>query len=161
MLEHSHAKAIPNALTIPVFSLSLRKNIMEDNKVKKLTKLTAMLLILAALASCDLCTLFGLDYDKGNEDQTPQQPTVEEAKDPGYFYTSGNTEDYLFIDAVELIPEENKLTAVDKEGEEETIDLTDNKYKLGRAIITVTLEPKERITLSCSDKDPLIYTYEE
>ena len=129
--------------------------------MNKPTKLTAMLLMITALASCDLCTLFGLDYNKGNEDQPTQQPTDEEAKEPGYFYTSGNTEDYLFIDAVELIPEENKLTAVDNEGKEESIDLTDNKYKLGRATITVTIEPKERITLTRSDKDPLIYTYEE
>ena len=129
--------------------------------MNKPTKLTAMLLMITALASCDLCTLFGLDYNKGNEDQPTQQPTDEEAKEPGYFYSSGNTEDYLSIDAVELIPEENKLTAVDKEGEEESIDLTDNKYKLGRATITVTIEPKERITLTRSDKDPLIYTYEE
>ena len=129
--------------------------------MKKLSKLTAMLLILTALASCDLCTLFGLDYNKGNEDQTTQRPSEEEPKDPGYFYSSGNTEDYLSIDAVELIPEENKLTAVDKEGEEESIDLTDSKYRLGRATITVTIEPQERITLTRSDKDPLIYTYEE
>ena len=129
--------------------------------MKKLSKLTAMLLILTALASCDLCTLFGLDYDPNPDSTTTEQPAEEETKEPGYFYSSGNTEDYLSIDAVELIPEENKLTAVDKEGEEESIDLTDNKYKLGRATITVTLEPKERITLSCSDKDPLIYTYEE
>ena len=127
--------------------------------MNKLTKLTAMLLILAALASCDLCTLFGLDYDKGKEDQTTQQPTEDEAKEPGYFYISGNTEDYLTIDAVELIPEENKLTVVDKEGKEESIDLTDNKYRLGRATITVTIETQERITLTRSDKDPLIYTY--
>lgn len=129
--------------------------------MKKLSKLTAMLLILTALASCDLCTLFGLDYDPNPDSTTTEQPAEEETKEPGYFYSSGNTEDYLSIDAVELIPEENKLTAVDKEGEEESIDLTDNKYKLGRATITVTLEPKERITLSCSDKEPLIYTYEE
>ena len=129
--------------------------------MKKLTKLTAILLIVAALASCDLCTLFGLDYSKGNEDQTTQRPSEEEPKNSGYFYTSGNTEDYLTIDAVELIPEENKLTAVDNEGKKESIDLTDSKYKFGRATITVMIEPKERITLSRSDKDPLIYTYEE
>ena len=130
--------------------------------MKRLTQFTAMLLILVALASCDLCTtLFGLDYDKGNEDQTTQQPAEDEAKEPGYFYTSGNTEDYLTIDAVELIPKENSLTAVSETGEEETIDLTDNKYRLGRSMITVTIEPKERITLTRSDKDPLIYTYEE
>ena len=125
--------------------------------MNKLTKLTAMLLIMTALASCDLCTLFGLDYDKGNEDQPTQQPAEEEVKDPGYFYTSGNTEDYLSIDAVELIPEKNKLTAVDKEGKEESIDLTNNKYKLGRATITVTIEQEDNITLTRSDKDPLIY----
>ena len=129
--------------------------------MKKLIKLTAMLLMITVLASCDLCTLFGLDYDKGNETPTTQNPTEEETKEPGYFYTSGNTKDYLSIDAVELIPEENKLTAVDKEGKEESIDLTDNKYKSGRATITVTIEPKERITLTRSDKDPLVYTYEE
>ena len=117
--------------------------------------LTALMLI----ASCDLCTLFGLDHNKGNEDQTTQQPTEDEAKDPGYFYTSGNTEDYLTIDAVELIPDESKLTAVDKEGKEESIDLTDNKYKLGRATITVTVEQNKIITFSRSDKDPLIFTY--
>ena len=120
-----------------------------------------LLTTLMLIASCDLCTLFGLDYSKDNEDQTTHQPEEDETKDPGYFYTSGNTEDYLSIDAVELIPEKNKLTAVDKEGKEESIDLTDNKYKLGRATITVTIEPKERITLTRSDKDPLIYTYEE
>ena len=129
--------------------------------MEKLTKLTAMLLIVAALASCDLCTLFGLDYSKGNEDQTTHQPTEEETKEPGYFYTSGNTEDYLTIDAVELIPEENKLTAVDNEGKEESIDLIDNKYRLGRVIITVIVEQDKTITLSRSDKDSLIYTYEE
>ena len=129
--------------------------------MEKLTKLTAMLFILAALASCDLSTLFGLDYDKGNEDQTTEQPAKEEEKKQGYFYTSGNTKDYLAIDAVGLIPEENKLIAVDKEGKEESIDLTDNKYKFGRATITATIEPKERITLTRSGKDPLIYTYEE
>ena len=131
-------------------------------KTSRMIRTGALLLTtLMLIASCDLCTLFGLDYSKDNEDQTTQHPTEDEAKEPGYFYTSGNTEDYLTIDAVELIPEENKLTAVDKEGKEESIDLTDNKYKLGRTTITVTLEPKERITLSCSDKDPLIYTYEE
>ena len=129
--------------------------------MNKLTKLTAMLLMITALASCDLCTLFGLDYDKGNEDQTTQRPSEEEAKDPGYFYTSGNTEDYLTIDAVELIPEENKFTAVSETGEEETINLTDNKYRLGRATITVEVDKDETITLTRSDKDPLIYTYEE
>ena len=120
-----------------------------------------LLTTLMLIASCDLCTLFGLDYDKGNETPTTQNPTEEETKELGYFYTSGNTEDYLTIDAVEIIPEENKLTAVDNEGQEESIDLTDNKYKLGRVTITVTIEPKERITLTRSDKDPLIYTYEE
>ena len=129
--------------------------------MKRLTKLTAMLLIITALASCDLCTLFGLDYDKGNEDQTTQRPAEEEANEPGYFYTSGNTEDYLSIDAVEIIPNESSITAVSATGGEETIDLTDNKYKSGRVTITVTIEPKERITLTQSDKDPLIYTYEE
>ena len=116
---------------------------------------------LMLIASCDLCTLFGLDYDKGNEDQTTQNPTEEETKEPGYFYTSGNIEDYLSIDAAELIPAEGKITAVDKEGKEESIDLTDNKYKLGRATITVTVEQDKTITFSRSDKDPLIYTYEE
>ena len=120
-----------------------------------------LLTTLMLIASCDLCTLFGLDYDKGNEDQTTQRPSEEEPKDSGYFYTSGNTEDYLSIDAVELIPAEGKITAVDKEGKEESIDLTDNKYRLGRATITVTIEPKERIALTRSDKEPLIYTYEE
>ena len=120
-----------------------------------------LLTTLMLIASCDLCTLFGLDYDKGNEDQTTQRPTEDETKDSGYFYSSGNTEDYLTIDAVELIPKENSLTAVSETGEEETIDLTDNKYRLGRSMITVTIEPKERITLTRSDKDPLIYTYEE
>ena len=131
-------------------------------KFSRMTRTGALLLTtLMLIASCDLCTLFGLDYDKGDEDQTTQRPSEEETKDPGYFYTSGNTEDYLAIDAVELILEENKLIAVDKEGKEESIDLTDNKYKLGRVTITVTIEPKERITLSCLDKNPLIYTYEE
>lgn len=129
--------------------------------MEKLTKLTAMLLIVAALASCDLCTLFGLDYSKGNEDQTTHQPTEEETKETGYFYTSGNTEDYLSIDAVEIIPAEDKITAVSETGEEETINLTDNKYRLGRATITVTIEPKEHITLTRSGKEPLVYTYEE
>ena len=119
--------------------------------------LTALMLI----TSCDLCTLFGLDYDKGNEDQTTQRPSEEETKEPGYFYTSGNTDDYLAIDAVEIIPNESSITAVSETGEEESIDLTDNKYKSGRVTITVTIEPKERITLTQSDKDPLIYTYEE
>ena len=130
--------------------------------MKRLTQFTAKLLILVALASCDLCTtLFGLDYDKGNEDQTTQQPAEDEAKEPGYFYTSGNTEDYLTIDAVELLPKENSLTAVSEAGEEETINLTDSKYKFGRTTITVMIEPKGRITLTRSDKAPLIYTYEE
>ena len=130
--------------------------------MRNLTKLTAMLLILAALASCDLCTtLFGLDYDKGNEDQTTQQPIEDETKEPGYFYTSGNTEDYLSIAAVEMIPGESKITAVDKEGKEESIDLIDGKFRLGRVIITVTVEQDKSITLTRSDKDPLIYTYEE
>ena len=80
--------------------------------MNKPTKLTAMLLMITALASCDLCTLFGLDYDKGNEDQTTQRPSEEEIKEPGYFYTSGNTEDYLSIDAVEIIPNESSITAV-------------------------------------------------
>ena len=129
--------------------------------MKKLIKLTAMLLMITALASCDLCTLFGLDYDKGNETPTTQTPTEEEIKDPGYFYTSGNTEDYLTIDAVEIIPGESEITAVDEEGKEESIDLTDNKYKLGRATIMVTVEQDKTITLTRSDKEPLIYTYEE
>ena len=129
--------------------------------MKKLIKLTAMLLMITALASCDLCTLFGLDYDKGNETPTTQNPTEEEIKDPGYFYTSGNTEDYLTIDAVEIIPGESEITAVDEEGKEESIDLTDNKYKLGRATIMVTVEQDKTITLTRSDKEPLIYTYEE
>ena len=129
--------------------------------MKKLTKLTTMLLIITALASCDLCTLFGLDYNPSTDDTTVDKPIEEETKDPGYFYTSGNTEDYLSIDAVELIPDENKLIAVDKEGKEESINLTGNKYKFGRTTITVTIEPKERIALTRSDKDPLIYTYEE
>ena len=120
-----------------------------------------MLLIVAALASCDLCTLFGLDYNKGNEDQPTQQPAEEEAKEPGYFYSSGNTEDYISIDAVEIIPNESSITAVDNEGKEESIDLTDSKYRLGRATITVTIEQNKTITLTRSDKDPLIYTYEE
>ena len=120
-----------------------------------------LLTTLMLIASCDLCTLFGLDYNKDNEDQTTQRPSEEEAKNPGYFYSSGNTEDYLAIDAVELIPEENKLTAVDKEGKEESIDLTDNKYRLGRATITVTVEQSKTITLTRSDKDPLIYTYSD
>ena len=120
-----------------------------------------LLTTLMLIASCDLCTLFGLDYDPNPDSTTPEQPTEEEAKEPGYFYTSGNTEDYLSIDAVEIIPEENKLTAVDKEGKEESIDLTDNKYRLGRTTITVTVEQDKSITLSRSDKDPLIYTYEE
>ena len=129
--------------------------------MKKLIKLTAMLLMITALASCDLCTLFGLDYDKGNETPTTQNPTEEEIKDPGYFYTSDNTEDYLTIDAVEIIPGESEITAVDEEGKEESIDLTDNKYKLGRATIMVTVEQDKTITLTRSDKEPLIYTYEE
>ena len=131
-------------------------------KTSRMIRTGALLLTtLMLIASCDLCTLFGLDYDKGNEDQTTQRPTEDETKDSGYFYSSGNTEDYLTIDAVELIPKENSLTAVSETGEEETIDLTDNKYRLGRSMITVTIEPKERITLTRSDKDPLIYTYEE
>ena len=131
-------------------------------KLSRMTRTGALLLTtLMLIASCDLCTLFGLDYNKDNEDQTTQRPSEEETKEPGYFYSSGNTEDYLSIDAVELIPEENKLTAVDKEGKEESIDLTDNKYRLGMSMITVTIEPKERITLTRSDKEPLIYTYEE
>ena len=131
-------------------------------KTSRMIRTGALLLTtLMLIASCDLCTLFGLDYDKGNEDQTTQQPAEEEAKDPGYFYTSGNTEDYLTIDAVEIIPNESSITAVSETGEEETVELTNNKYRLGRATITVTIEPKERITLTRSDKDPLIYTYEE
>ena len=109
-----------------------------------------LLTTLMLIASCDLCTLFGLDYDKGNEDQTTQQPAEEEAKDPGYFYTSGNTEDYL-----------SSITAVSETGEEETVELTNNKYRLGRATITVAIASKERIKLTRSGKDPLIYTYEE
>ena len=90
-------------------------------KFSRMIRTGALLLTtLMLIASCDLCTLFGLDYSKDNEDQTTQPPAEAETKDPGYFYTSGNTEDYLFIDAVELIPEENKLTAVDKEGKEES-----------------------------------------
>ena len=84
--------------------------------MKRLTKLTAMLLIITALASCDLCTLFGLDYSKDNDTQTTQRPSEEEPKNPGYFYTSGNTEDYLSIAAVEIIPGESEITAVDEEG---------------------------------------------
>ncbi len=129
--------------------------------MKRLTKLTAMLLIITALASCDLCTLFGLDYSKDNDTQTTQRPSEEEPKNPGYFYTSGNTEDYLSIAAVEIIPGESEITAVDEEGKEESIDLTDNKYKLGRATIMVTVEQDKTITLTRSDKEPLIYTYEE
>ena len=131
-------------------------------KTSRMIRTGALLLTtLMLIASCDLCTLFGLDYDKGNEDQTTQRPSEEEIKEPGYFYTSGNTEDYLTIDAVELIPKENSLTAVSETGEEETVELTNNKYRLGRATITVAIVPKERITLTRSDKDPLIYTYEE
>ena len=131
-------------------------------KLSRMTRTGALLLItLMLIASCDLCTLFGLDYNKDNEDQTTQRPSEEETKDSGYFYTSGNTEDYLSIDAAEIIPNESSITAISATGGEETIDLTDNKYKSGRVTITVTIEPKERITLSCSDKDPLIYTYEE
>ena len=131
-------------------------------KTSRMIRTGALLLTtLMLIASCDLCTLFGLDYDKGNEDQTTQRPSEEEPKEPGYFYTSGNTEDYLSIDAVEIIPNESSITAVDKEGKEESIDLTDNKYRLGRATITVTVDKDKTITLSRSDKDPLIYTYEE
>ncbi len=131
-------------------------------KTSRMIRTGALLLTtLMLIASCDLCTLFGLDYSKGNEDQTTQQPAEEEAKDPGYFYTSGNTEDYLTIDAVELIPAEDKITAVSETGEEETLELTNNKYRLGRATITVTVEQNKTITLTRSDKDPLIYTYEE
>ena len=131
-------------------------------KTSRMIRTGALLLTtLMLIASCDLCTLFGLDYDKGNEDQTTQRPSEEEIKEPGYFYTSGNTEDYLSIDAVEIIPNESSITAVSETGEEETVELTNNKYRLGRATITVTIEPKERITLTRSDKDPLIYTYEE
>ncbi len=120
-----------------------------------------LLTTLMLIASCDLCTLFGLDYDKGNEDQTTQRPSEEETKEPGYFYTSGNTDDYLAIDAVEIIPNESSITAVSETGEEETVELTNNKYRLGRATITVTVEQNKTITLTRSDKDPLIYTYEE
>ena len=131
-------------------------------KTSRMIRTGALLLTtLMLIASCDLCTLFGLDYDKGNEDQTTQQPAEEEAKDPGYFYTSGNTEDYLTIDAVEIIPNESSITAVSETGEEETVELTNNKYRLGRATITVTVEQNKTITLTRSDKDPLIYTYEE
>ena len=105
--------------------------------------------------------MFGLDYSKDNDTQTTQRPSEEEPKNPGYFYTSGNTEDYLSIAAVEIIPGESEITAVDEEGKEESIDLTDNKYKLGRATIMVTVEQNKTITLTRSDKDPLIYTYEE
>ena len=134
---------------------------MEMKLSRKIRTGALLFTTLMLIASCDLCTLFGLDYDKGNEDQTTQNPTEEETKEPGYFYTSGNIEDYLSIDAAELIPAEGKITAVDKEGKEESIDLTDNKYKLGRATITVTVEQDKTITFSRSDKDPLIYTYEE
>ena len=131
-------------------------------KTSRMIRTGALLLTtLMLIASCDLCTLFGLDYNQDNEDQITQHPSEEEAKDPGYFYTSGNIEDYLSIDAAELIPEENKFTAVSETGEEAVIELKDSKYRLGRATITVTIEPKERITLTRSDKDPLIYTYEE
>ena len=131
-------------------------------KTSRMIRTGALLLTtLMLIASCDLCTLFGLDYDKGNEDQTTLRPSDEEPKGPGYFYTSGNTEDYLSIDAVELIPAEGKITAVSETGEEETVELTNNKYRLGRATITVTIEQKERITLTRSDKEPLIYTYQE
>ena len=131
-------------------------------KSSRMIRTGALLLTtLMLIASCDLCTLFGLDYSKDNEDQTTQPPAEAETKDPGYFYTSGNTEDYLSIDAVELFPEENKLTAVDKEGKEESIDLTDNKYRLGRATITVEVDKDKTITLTRSDTDPLIFTYEE
>ena len=131
-------------------------------KTSRMIRTGALLLTtLMLITSCDLCTLFGLDYDKGNDVQTTPHPSEEETKEPGYFYSLGNTGNYLTIDAVELIPDENKLIAVDKEGKEESIDLIDNKYKSGRVTITVTIEPKERITLTRSDKDPLIYTYEE
>ena len=131
-------------------------------KLSRMTRSGVLLLTtLMLIASCDLCTLFGLDYDKGNETPTTQNPTEEETKEPGYFYTSGNTEDYLSIDAVEIIPNESSITAVSETGEEETVELTNNKYKSGRVTITVTIEPKEHITLTRSDKDPLIYAYEE
>lgn len=129
--------------------------------MKKLTKLTAMLLILAVLASCDLCTLFGLDYDPSTDDTTVDKPIEEETKNPGYFYISGNTEDYLSIDAVEIIPNESSITAVDNEGKEESIDLTDNKYRLGRATIRVEVDKDKTIILTRSGKEPLVYTYEE
>lgn len=131
-------------------------------KTSRMIRTGALLLTtLMLIASCDLCTLFGLDYDKGNEDQTTQRPSEEEIKEPGYFYTSGNTEDYLSIDAVEIIPNESSITAVSETGEEETVELTNNKYRLGRATITVAIASKERIKLTRSGKDPLIYTYEE
>ena len=120
-----------------------------------------MLLILTALASCDLCTLFGLDYDPNPDSTTTEQPAEEETKEPGYFYTSGNNEDYLTIDAVEIIPGEDKITAVSETGEEAVIELKDSKYRLGRATITVTIEQSKTITLTRSDKDPLIYTYSD
>lgn len=129
--------------------------------MKKLSKLTAMLLILTALASCDLCTLFGLDYDPNPDSTTTEQPAEEETKEPGYFYTSGNNEDYLTIDAVEIIPGEDKITALSETGEEAVIELKDSKYRLGRATITVTIEQSKTITLTRSDKDPLIYTYSD
>ena len=129
-------------------------------KTSRMIRTGALLLTtLMLIVSCDLCTLFGLDYNKGNEDQTTQHPTEDEAKEPGYFYTSGNTEDYLSIAAVEIIPGESEITAVDEEGKEESIDLADNKYKLGRATIMVTVEQDKTITLFRSDKDPLIFTY--
>ncbi len=129
--------------------------------MNKLTKLTAMLLLLTALASCDLCTLFGLDYNPNPDSTTTEQPAEEETKEPGYFYTSGNNEDYLTIDAVEIIPGEDKITALSETGEEAVIELKDSKYRLGRATITVTIEQSKTITLTRSDKDPLIYTYSD
>ena len=131
-------------------------------KTSRMIRTGALLLTtLMLIASCDLYTLFGLDYDPSTDDTTVDKPIEEETKDPGYFYTSGNTADYLSIDAVELIPAEDKITAVSETGEEETVELTNNKYRLGRATITVTVEQNKTITLTRSDKDPLIYTYEE
>ena len=120
-----------------------------------------LLTTLMLIASCDLCTLFGLDYDPSTNDTTVDKPIEEETKDPGYFYTSGNTEDYLTIDAVELVPSEGKITAVSETGEEAVIELKDSKFRLGRVTITVTVEQDKSITLTRSDKNPLIYTYEE
>ena len=49
----------------------------------------------------------------------------------------------------------------DTGSQEETVELTNNKYRLGRVTITVTIEQDKTITLTRSDKAPLIYTYEE